>query len=71
MKAYLVFEDKDGEEVKRITLEDRGESQNYQKFGSGKFDRKNGSDPVVVSVYYDLDEYAQLMADVGEAEESE
>ena len=60
MEAYLVIEDKDGEEVKRVTLDDRGKSQNYQKFGTGKFDRKNGSDSVVVQVYYDLDEYAGL-----------
>lgn len=59
-QAYLVLEDKDGEEVKRITLEDRGQSQNFKKFGVGKFDRKSGSDAVVVTAYYDLDEYAQL-----------
>ena len=60
MQAYLVIEDKDGEEVKRITLDDRGKSQNYRKFGAGKFDRKNGSDSVVAQVYYDLEEFAQL-----------
>lgn len=59
MEAYLVIEDKK-KEVKRMKLEDRGKSQNYQKFGTGKFDRKNGSDPVVVQVYFDLDEYAGL-----------
>uniref|UniRef100_A0A6M3JA08 Uncharacterized protein n=1 Tax=viral metagenome TaxID=1070528 RepID=A0A6M3JA08_9ZZZZ len=60
MQAYLVIEDKDEEEVKRVTLDDRGKSKNYQKFGAGQFDRKNGGDSVVVSVYYDLDEFSEL-----------
>ena len=66
MQAYLVIEDKDGEEVKRVTLEGRGQSQSYKKFGAGKFDRRNGSDAVVVSVYYDSDEYSTLCVENNE-----
>ena len=69
MRAYLVLETDKGKEVERKALESRGESKSYKKFGIGQFDRRNGSDPVVVSVYYDMDDYSTLATKNGEAVE--
>lgn len=66
MQAYLVLETEGGEEVERIGLESQGESKNYKKFGVGKFDRKNGSSEVVVTAYYDLEQYTTLCVEHNE-----
>jgi hypothetical protein len=58
-KAFLVFKD-GGKVTGEVELEDRGNSTNFKKLGVGKFDKANGSDPVVVSVYLKPDAYDKL-----------